>query len=389
MTIAVRETGTAGIADYFDYLRSMPKKYYQLGTFEGVNKISGSAMADTILNSISACHACVIACGRVVRLEGKGQDGLKRKGPEYETIVGFGPNLMNNDLSSIVRMGELCDNYGLDTISSSNIIGLAFLLFDLGLLTTEHTGGIELNWGDIAVVEKLLRQMVTRDGIGAWLAEGARALAGHVGKSDLAVEVNNLEVAYHDPRGVSGMALVYATSPRGACHNQSDYFLADIGQTESSIGLEVFGRLGGAEKAINVMIHQNWRTVFNSLVMCFFANVPPETIISLLNTVGAEFKDMNLADLMRSGERGWTLKRVINNRFGLSSQNDKLPEAFLSPYKDDPEGEFGFVPDFHVMLEKYYNARAWDPKTGIPLPDKLQELGMDWVIPDIWGEIIH
>jgi aldehyde:ferredoxin oxidoreductase len=383
MTLVARATGTAGVADYFDYLRSMPKKYFQLGAFEGVDQISGSTMAETILTGVSACHACVIACGRVVRLEGKDESGIKRKGPEYETLVGFGPNLLNSDLASIVLMGELCDRYGMDTISSSNIIGLAFLLYEKGLLTIEQTGGLKLIWGDMDIVASLLRQMAYRQGIGAWLAEGARSLATRVGHKEMAVEVNNLEVPYHDPRGVSGMALVYATSPRGACHNQSDYFFVDIGQMESSIGLGVFDRQGGAEKAANVAIHQNWKTVFNSLVMCFFANVPPETIVGLLKHTDETFMDLDIGTLINIGERSWNLKRVINYRLGLTSSNDVLPKAFLQPYQDNPDGASGYVPDFPAMIQEYYRARSWNPATGYPMPAKMIELGLQWVLEDI------
>lgn len=385
MTLVARGTGTAGVADYFDYIRSMPKKYFQLGTFDGADKISGSTMAETILTGVSSCHACTIACGRVVRIEGKDQRGLKRKGPEYETVVGFGPNLLNDDLTSIVLMGELCDQYGMDTISSSNIIGLAFSLYEKGLLTNEHTDGLELRWGDMQVVEVLLKQMALRQGLGAWMAEGARSFAHRFGNPDMAVEVNNLEVAYHDPRGVSGMALVYATSPRGACHNQSDYFFVDIGQMEASIGLGVFDKQDGAKKSSNVAIHQNWKTVFNSLVLCYFSNASPEIIVNLLNSVEVVSEEWSLGDLMRCGERGWNLKRAINNRYGLTSSNDRLPQAFRRPYLDDPEGEAGFVPDFLAMIKEYYNARGWDSRTGYPLRRKLIELGLDWVIDDIWS----
>jgi aldehyde:ferredoxin oxidoreductase len=384
MSLVARQTGTAGVADYFDYLCSMPKKYFQNGLFEGVDKISGSTMTETILTGISACHGCVIACGRVVRLEGKDQPGIKRKGPEYETLVGFGPNLLNGDLASIVLMGELCDRLGMDTISASNTIGLAFSLYEEGLLTKEQTGGLVLHWGDMQVVENLLHQMATRQGFGGWLAEGARSLAWRVGHKELAVEVNNLEVPYHDPRGVSGMALVYATSPRGACHNQSDYFMVDIGQMELSIDLEVYDRQGGAEKAGNVTIHQNWRSVFNALVMCFFANVPPERIVELLKYVDGAFTDLEVEQLMHIGERSWNLKRVINNRLGLTSANDILPKAFQEPYQDNPEGAAGFVPDFPAMIQEYYHTRSWDPATGYPKPEKLAGLGLGWLVDDIW-----
>jgi aldehyde:ferredoxin oxidoreductase len=384
MSLVARATGTAGVVDYFDYLRSMPKKYYQLGSFNGVDKVSGSTMAETILRGVSACHACVIACGRVVSLDSNDVSGKIRKGPEYETVVGFGPNLLNNDLGKIVLLGELCDRMGMDTISASNILGLAFLMYEKGLLTEAQTDGHPMEWGDTGMIESLLRKMVFREGIGALLATGARTFATLYGHPELAVEVNNLEVPYHDPRGVSGMALVYATSPRGACHNQSDYFFVDIGQFESSIGLEVFDRQGGAEKAANVAIHQNWRTVTNSLVMCLFANLPPNTILGMLQSSDEAFSGVDLASVLKCGERGWNLKRVINNRLGLRSINDSLPAVFQKPYEDFPEGADGYVPDFPAMITEYYRVRGWDPKTGFPLPEKLHELGLEWASGDLW-----
>ncbi len=371
MTEVFRKLGTAGGAEYFDYLSEMPKRYFQQGTFKEELGISGADIADTILAGVSACHACVIACGRVVRLE----DGEKRKGPEYETLVGFGPNLWLNDAVLITRLGELCDRYGMDTISLSNTIGLAFTLFARGIISEPDTGGLALRWGEGQVVEQLVHLTARKEGFGAYLAEGARALGRRYGVEELAVQVNGLEVAYHDPRGASGMALVYATSPRGACHNQSDYFLVDIGQVEASLNLEYFSAHGGAEKAANVARHQDWRTVFNALVLCFFANVPPETVVKLINSAcGYNWK---IADMMRAGERGWTIKRAINNRLGLTAKNDQLPELLLKPYADDIRG---FAPEFDEMLQAYYRARGWDPETGYPTREKLDELTMTWLI---------
>ena len=150
----------------------------------------------------------MIACGRVVRL----QDGAKRKGPEYETLVGFGPNLGLNDAELATQLGELCDRLGLDTISTSNTIGLAFHLYEIGAITNADTGDLALEWGNGSVVAPLICAIVQRHGLGAWLAEGSRSLARHFNLEEEAVQVNGLEVAYHDPRGASGMALVYATS---------------------------------------------------------------------------------------------------------------------------------------------------------------------------------
>ena len=371
---AARETGSAGVADYLDYLGDMPKKYFSQGTFEGAYNVTGSTMSETILTGVSACHACVIACGRVVQLPG---ESGKRKGPEYETIVGFGPNLLIDDLAFITRMGERCDRLGMDVISLSNTLGLAFTLFEQRFITETDTGGLKLEWGNQEAVEQLVELTAQRKGFGALLAQGSRRLGARSGVDDQAVQVNGLEVAYHDPRAASGMALVYATSPRGACHNQSDYFLADIyGMVEDRLGMKFFERHAGTEKVANVVTHQNWRTVFNALVVCFFANVPPLTVLELVNA--ATGRDYTLESLLQVGERSWNLKRIINNRFGISRLNDKLPKPLMTPYADG--GAAGYQIPFEEMLETYYAVRGWDSQTGYPSSDKLNELGLDWVM---------
>jgi aldehyde:ferredoxin oxidoreductase len=375
VTQVAHELGTAGVADYSDYLGGTPKKYYHQGAFAGVDKVSGSAMSETILVGVSACHACVVACGRVVKLE----DGAKRKGPEYETIVGFGPNLLNDDLAVIVRLGEICDRLGMDTISASNIVGLAYLLFEKGLISEKETG-FPLHWGDLSGVGKLLQMMAHRNGIGDIMADGSRPFAAHFGAEAEAVQVNGLEVPYHDPRGVSGMALVYATSPRGACHNKSDYFFVDWGQADTSLGLQYFERHAGAEKAANVAHHQDWRSACDALVICLFGNVPAEMVVGLLNAACGY--DFSVQDLLHSGERAWNLKRAINIRLGLKRENDKLPKALLEPLADGAAA--GYVPPLNAMLTAYYQARGWDPGTGKPTPSKLTELGLEWVLKDIW-----
>jgi aldehyde:ferredoxin oxidoreductase len=373
----LHDLGTAGAANYSEYLGAMPAKYYHQGGFDLVDAVSGATMTDQLLVGHSTCHGCVIACGRVVRLE----DGAKRKGPEYETICSFGPNLLISDLREITRLGELCDRLGMDTISAGNVIGLAFHLFDKGLITTTDTGGLELSWGDSQVVRKLLAMTAERQGFGGELAQGARSLGRRYGAEDEAVQVNGLEVAYHDPRGVSGMALSYATSPRGACHNQSDYFFVDWGHTEPELGIEYFPRHAQAEKAANVARHQDWRTVSNAAVMCLFANVAPSRQVELINAACGY--NWNLHDLLIAGERGWNLKRLINNRLGLRAEHDRLPKALLEPLAGGGSG--GFTPDLQGMLYAYYDARGWDQRSGMPTPAKLAGLDLLDLGRDLWA----
>lgn len=373
----LHELGTAGAANYSEYLGALPAKYYHQGTFDEVDAVSGATMAEQLLTGQSTCHACVIACGRVVRLV----DGLKRKGPEYETIGAFGPNLLISNLPEITLLGEMCDRFGMDTISTGNVIGLAFHLFERGVITAADAGGLELRWGDVDVVKELISMISRRQGIGDLLAQGAKRFARHFGAEDEAVQVNGLEVAYHDPRGVSGMALSYATSPRGACHNQSDYFFVDWGHTEPAVGIEYYGRHAQAEKAANVARHQNWRTVYNAAVMCLFSNVTPQMQVDLMNAAAG--LDWTTDDMLRCGERGWNLKRVINNRLGLTAANDRLPKALMEPLPTG--GSAGFVPDLQGMLYAYYDARGWDMQTGYPSRIRLAQLGLGAAAADLWG----
>jgi aldehyde:ferredoxin oxidoreductase len=268
----------------------------------------------------------------------------------------------------------------------SNTIGLAFRLYEMGIINQSDTDGLELAWGNGDVIAPLIHQTVHRQGFGAFLAEGSRTLGQHFNAEQEAVQVNGLEVPYHDPRGASGMALVYATSPRGACHNQSDYFMVDIWKPEPSLGIEFHNRLGGIEKAASVARHQDWRTICNSLVLCILANLEPEIILPLINAACG--LDWSLREMLQAGERGWNLKRSINHRFGLTRANDKLPKTLLEPNRDVMEDESAFTIDFKSMLEAYYLARQWDPETGFPTQDKLNELALNFTIPDLYPERI-
>jgi len=369
VTQVAHDLGTASVADYSDYLGIMPKKYYSKGLMKGSENLSGSAISETILVGTSACHGCVIACGRVVDTG----DGIRRKGPEYETLVSFGAILLIQNVNDIVELNELCDRMGLDTISTGNVIGLAYKLYDNKIINRNDLDGLELKWGNADGAMKLISMISKRSGIGDLMANGSKSFASHFGVEEEAVQVNGLEAAGHDPRGASGMAIVYATSPRGACHNKSDYFMVDWGQTHESIGIELFPRQAGAEKSANVARHQDYRAIFDSLVVCFFSNIHFQTLADLTNqAMGTSYSTQ---DLMLIGERAWNLKRCINIRLGLTSENDTIPKAFLKPFKEG--GSADYVPDFKNMMRAYYLARDWDPITGIPSFQKLNSLGLN------------
>jgi len=374
LTAVFHETGTSGAADYLQLLGDMPQKYWTQATFEGTERIGGAHMAETILTGKTACQGCVIACGREVTInEGPYATNGKAKGPEYETIASFGSQLLVDDLPIITALGNRCDAVGIDTISAGNTIALAYLLFDRGILTAADTGGLELRWGDARPCFDLIEQIARREGLGALLAQGSRALAAHFGVEELAVHVNNLEVPMHDPRAMTGSALVYLTSPRGACHNQGDYFLVEMGNSIDDLHIPMTDRLEDSGKAAYVARHQDWRTVNNCLVNCFFAATSPSTLVNLLSA--ATGHTWTLEEMLRAGERAWNLKRMINGRLGWTRANEKLPRLLLEPLPDG--GQAGHVPNVDLMLKEYYDARGWDPATGMPTPPKLEESGLD------------
>jgi aldehyde:ferredoxin oxidoreductase len=377
MTTVFRDLGTGNAAEYLQMLGEMPQKYWTQATFEGAERISGARMAETILVGHAACQGCVISCGRVVSvLEGPHATNGKVKGPEYETIGSFGSQLLVDDLAVITALGGLCDALGIDTISAGNTIALAYLMFERGIITTKDTGGVELHWGSAEPCFGLIEKIARQEGFGALLAKGSKSLAEHYGAPDLAVHVNTLEVPMHDPRAMTGMAVVYATSPRGACHNQSEYFMIELGGSIDELGLQMTERLVDGGKAALVARHQDWHTVSNCLVDCLFASVKPSDVARLLSAAtGVEY---SLEEMMKAGERVWNMKRAINCRLGVTRANDKLPKLLLQSLPDG--GQEGHVPDMDRMMGEYYAARGWDPATGKPTPEKLQALGLGFAV---------
>ncbi len=385
MTAVLHATGTSGSADYFQYMGDMPQKYWTGETFEGATLIGGAEMAEKYLVDTSACQGCVISCGRVVnltpgldltQLAAAEQKPNFQKGPEYETLCAFGSQLMVDDLPTITRLGDLCDRLGMDTISAGSVLGLAYLLFDQGRITPQDTGGLPLHWGDATPCFTLLVQMAHREGFGALLAQGSQALGAAYGAADLAVQVNGLDVAMHDPRAFTGQALSYVTSPRGACHNQSDFFAVELGGTREEIGIGMTDRAASAGKAALVARHQHWRTLCNDLVMCFFTVIAPQEVAGLLSA--ATGLDWTVDDLLKAGERGWNLKRCYNLRLGLTPASEKLPKLLLQALPDG--GQAGALPDMDVLLDEYYAASGWDRSTGWPTPAKLAELGLEFMV---------
>ncbi len=372
-TEAFRVAGTACGATYFNEIGNMPNKYFSRGTFEDSYKIDGVSMKQSILSGTSTCYGCVIRCGRVVTInEGKYAIG-KTDGPEYETLCGFGPNLSCTSLEAIAFVNELCNRYGMDTISCSVTIGFAYHLYEKGILTKHDTGGFELKWGEIDPAIELVKMIAERRGIGGLLAEGTREMGKKYGVEEQAMNVKGLELPFHDPRAISGMAASYATSPRGACHNYSTIYLVEIGQIVPELGIFSMDRLSNDGKAELAFNSENYRAVYNAMLMCQFANPPVQDVADMLShCTGLEVTPQ---ELLKIGERIIMAKRVMNLRLGATAQDDRLPKHILQPLPDGPAA--GNVPDLGRQLKEYYAIRGWDQDTGDPVVEKLHSLGLD------------
>jgi aldehyde:ferredoxin oxidoreductase len=284
---------------------------------------------------------------------------------------------MVDDLEGVIYAGHLCNVFGLDTISTGSTIALACDLFEKGILTKESTGGLEIRFGDIRTSHHLIELIARREGFGNLLAEGSAALAAHFGVSEMAAVVRNLEIPMHDSRSFSGMAPVYALSPRGACHLQGDMYGVDTGQgPPTELGIFPGERFENSEDKGRITARaQAWRSVYNALTVCHFMNPGAGNILNALNAAtGWEY---SLEELLETGKRIFSLKRIINHNLGSTKAEDRLPEFMLKPLADG--GTKGFIPDLGPLLKGAYLEHGWDQKTGMPTEETMKRLGLDFM----------
>lgn len=361
---ALPEFGTAVVMNVVNEIGALPTRNFQQSQFEGADKISGEAITDEILVKNQACWACPITCTRI----SKTASGKEGEGPEFESAWAFGAHCGIDDLDAITEANFLCNDLGLDTISMGNTIGCAMELSERGFMEND------LGFGQAGKLIDLIQVTAYREGIGDDLAEGSYRMAEKYGAPELSMSVKKLEMPAYDPRGMQGQGLVYATGNRGACH-----------ETGNMLGPEVLAlprlldRFATQGKAGIVSVHQDSAAVIDSLVYCKFANmaVAEEFFARTLTAVTGEL--FTEEDLMMVGERVWTLERLYNLREGFTNEDDTLPDRLLNdPVQEGPSE--GFVANLAPMLKEYYAFREWD-ENGVPRPEKLQELSLDFAIP--------
>lgn len=382
-------SGTAGGVAAHQMVGGLPAFNWRSGVFDGWKTLTGDYMLDTILKRRDTCYACPVGCKRVVEKD-SGDHPLDPRygGPEYETVAAFGSMCGIADLEVVAYANQLCNAYGLDTISTGCTIAWAMDCFERGLITTADTGGVELRFGNAAALLEMVEQMGSRRGFGEMLSQGSRRAAQQLGSGTraLTVEVKGLEVPMHEPRVKFGLGIGYAVSPTGADHNHnfhdSDY--------TSEEGIAPLRALGidrplavddlSREKMRLAAVEIPWALLTNVLGFCLFIHQSYDRskVVELVNAVCGWQVEMN--DLLRAGRRLYTMARVFNLRQGLTRADDRVPRAFFRPFEEGPSAGKSLDPQqAERALSDFYDLMGWDAHTGVPLPATLEDLEIGWL----------
>jgi len=389
--VFLNKIGTCGSLVGLNAAGILPTQNFHAGTFEHVEDISGQKMNDEIVIRNEGCYACPVRCKRVVQVsEGPFTIEPRYGGPEYETVGAFGSLCCVKDGKDIAKAHELCNKYGLDTISTGNAIAFTMECFDRGILTTKETG-IDMGFGNAESMHKMIEMIVNREGFGDLLAEGTYRASQKIGKGSekFAMHVKGQEMPLHEPRGKSLLAMAYALSPTGAEHNETphdpDYASPGLPLTMSApLGLyDTFSITDYSSRKVRLFAYLQFvYRAFDAIGLCKFVAAPSfalpfAKVIELIQAcTGWEF---SLWELNKAGERINTLERIFNIREGFGRENDKIPERFHEPLPDGPLKGVKIVPaELDEAVTSYYGIVGWDPETGIPTRGKLQELDIEW-----------
>jgi aldehyde:ferredoxin oxidoreductase len=373
--VELTELGTNAMIDVMQQVGGLPTRNFQAVQFEGVDGINPAAQfrrgTDGHRNHQSnhACFGCTIACGRMARIN-KNHFSVRNRpeyhhasgGLEYETAFAFGPVIGVDDIDALTFAGYLMNEHGMDPISFGVTLAAAMELFELGIITTEHTDGIELNFGSAQALVVMAEKTGKQQGFGKTLGLGSLRMCTHFGRPELSMSVKGQEFAGYDSRALQGMGLGYATSNRGACHLKHDTFGPDL-EDVSPRG-----------KALPCKVSQDQIAALDSSGVCLFTagSWGMSTLVEQINAACAgNWTETRLVEL---GERVWNLERQFNLRAGLSRLDDTLPPRLL--HEPAPSGiAKGKVCELEPMLNEYYTLRGWDD-AGVPTAATLARLGL-------------
>ncbi|MFZ5651371.1 MAG: aldehyde ferredoxin oxidoreductase family protein [Bacillota bacterium] len=380
---ALSAQGTACNVDVGMMLGDVPIKNWQWGQWDGVEKINGTAFEEGLQVGRATCFACPVGCKRESRVDEGPYSMEAGPGPEYETVASFGTMCLIDSPGAIAKLNDLCNRYGMDTITCGATLAFALQCFEDGLLTSADTGGIELRWSDPSTLVELVKQIGNGTGLLSLLGRGSAALAEKLGPESqkYLTTVKKLESPMHDPRAGHGLGLGYATSVRGACHVSSLTMHVEQGASIYpllGLGEESYNGQTSEGKAEMVKKTQDLGMVFGgAAIFCLLGGMvfDDADLVDAMQSVTG--RDWSIERLMECGERIWCLKRAIGSLCGVTASDDMLPEPIMTPLGEGSSA--GSVPDMEMMLREYYQVRGLD-RQGRVLAEKQRQLGLEEVI---------
>jgi aldehyde:ferredoxin oxidoreductase len=351
-----QEQGLMSVIDYANEAGIMPTYNFKDGQFDRAEKINGFEMQAKYKIGDTACFACPMACGNICLVREGPYSGTVIEGPEYETACMFGPNLGVDNFACILKANALCDDLGIDTISTGNLIGVLIEAQETGLISEKEVGGIRLKWGDEESIIRLIHDIAHREGIGNMLADGSRELLKKFPQvRPILSQVKGLEQSAYDARAAMSMALGFATSDIGAHHTRA-WPLAKELEMGKDWDLE--------QKADLVIYHQTLRPLFDMLGVCRL----PWIELGFDEKTYAEFFsaitgiEVSLDELLKRSNDLYDLTRAINIKLGMSKKDDYPPErCFSTPIPSGPQaGKVLDREEYENILALYYQRRGWD-----------------------------
>jgi aldehyde:ferredoxin oxidoreductase len=379
-TTPLREFGTGGAVAASEARGGLPVRNwgYPGRWEEGAGKITGATVLTAYKAGNYHCKRCIIACGQTVKVAGGAPGDEELAFPEYESLALLGSNCLIDDPLVLIRANDLCNRYGLDTMSIGGVVAFAMEAFEKGLITLRDTEGIDLRWGSGEALLQTIESIVEQSGIGRILGAGTRAAARTLGRNaeEFAIHVKGLEFPAHDPRAYNAGGVNLATSSIGASHQagfshafERNLSAPEIGILRPADPFEVEG------KGVLTAKTQDYMGVVDSLVTCkfvMFGGIGISTMIDWYRQITGS--PMDVDQFMRTGERIFNLKRLYNTHCGVSRKDDMLPVRILTWAKTG-DGHNPNLPHLGRMLCEYYRHRGWS-EDGIPTQEKLDSLGI-------------
>lgn len=374
-TAKYRTLGTPMNVLVHNSLGALPTRNFTNAVFEGAEKVSGEYLNERYVVKIDGCSSCAMRCEHVAVVpEGPYKGTMSRV--EYEPLWAFGPHCGVDRLDAIIKAMELCNYYGMDNLSTGNIVGFAMDLYSHQILTKEDTGGIDLSFGNGDAMVELVHMIGKREGIGDILAEGVKRASEKIGKGaeKYANHIKGLEMTGYDIRGLKTAAIGYAVSFRGADHNRHGAYAVDLKGTVDRFKVEK----GRSKIVISI---EDLYAVIDSLIVCKFSRgiyYKEYEDLAKYYTLATGL-EMTAEELRKAGERINVLGRLFNIREGFTRKDDHLPPKVMStPIPDNTVSKGSYITqeELDLMLDDYYAHRGWT-KDGVPTLDKLKELSLN------------